>query len=86
MRPPMLLIMGSEDTTVLPRNTEAMAARLREFGSPVTTRIYEGKGHVGIVLSMLWPFRNRNALPEDMSRFIQENQGLEPIGGDGPIR
>jgi len=35
VRPPMLLVTGSDDGTVYPRNTESMAARLRSFGSRV---------------------------------------------------
>jgi acetyl esterase/lipase len=70
IRPPMLLITGSDDETVLPRNISTMAARLREFGSPVQTINYEGEGHLGVILSMYWPFRDRNGLREDILTFI----------------
>jgi acetyl esterase/lipase len=69
-RPPMLLITGTEDKTVLPRNAERMAARLREFDSPVEVISYDGEGHLGIILSMVWPFKGRNDLREDILDFV----------------
>ena len=69
-RPPMLLLTGTEDKTVLPRNAERMAARLREFDSPVEVISYEGEGHLGIILSMVWPFKDRNSLREDILDFV----------------
>jgi acetyl esterase/lipase len=38
---------------VLPRNTAALAAKLRQLGAAVETRVYPKLGHVGIVLSLL---------------------------------
>jgi acetyl esterase/lipase len=70
-RPPMLLATGDDDTTVSPRNTERMAARLKAVGSPVTVKIYPGVGHVGIILS-LWPgFRSKTTLREDIVDFVR---------------
>ncbi len=69
-RPPMLLVAGSEDTTVDPANTERMAAKLRSFGSEVETRLYPGVGHIGIILSLAPGLRSKAPLREDMLRFI----------------
>jgi acetyl esterase/lipase len=72
-RPSMLLATGSDDETVLPRNTANMAARLRSFGSPVEQKVYPGAGHVGILLSLTGLFRSRTTLRDDMVAFIQAN-------------
>jgi acetyl esterase/lipase len=66
-KPPMLLVAGSADTTVLPRNTLRMAERLRAVGSEVKTEIYPGAGHVGILLSFL---SSKSILRDDMVQFI----------------
>ena len=50
---PMFLATGAADRTVLPRNTTAMAARLRHLGAVVETKIYPSLGHTGILLAML---------------------------------
>jgi acetyl esterase/lipase len=70
-RPPMLLAAGSADETVSPRNTITMAARLRNFGSEAQTVIYPGIGHIGIILTLVRPFRFRAPLRADILRFIR---------------
>jgi acetyl esterase/lipase len=72
-RPAMLLATGSDDETVLPRNTANMTARLRGFGSPVEQKIYPGIGHIGILLSLAGLFRMRTSLRDDMAAFIRAN-------------
>ena len=50
--PPMLLIVGEDDETVEPRNSESLARRLRENGNPVRLRRYADKDHVDVVLEL----------------------------------
>lgn len=69
-RPPMLLTYGTDDTTVLPRNALAMAAKLRSFHSPVEVKSYTGVGHVGIILSLAPGFRGRTTLRQDILDFV----------------
>jgi acetyl esterase/lipase len=68
--PPALLVTGGADTTVLPRNSTAVAARLRAAGSVVETRIYPGVGHIGIILSCLPWLAWRAPLLADIEQFI----------------
>lgn len=72
-RPPMLLTYGTEDTTVLPRNTLAVAAKLRSFHSPVAVKSYAGVGHIGIILSLAPGFRGRTTLRQDILDFVTTN-------------
>lgn len=69
-RPPMLLTYGADDTTVLPRNTLSLAARLRSFHSPVEVKSYAGTGHIGIILSLAPGFRGRTTLRQDIFDFV----------------
>ncbi|HVZ28631.1 MAG TPA: alpha/beta hydrolase [Rhizomicrobium sp.] len=70
-RPVMLLVSGTDDETVGPRNTSNMAARLKRFGSPVEVKFYPGLGHIGLLLSLARPFRFLSPLRADMAQFIR---------------
>ncbi|WP_062014135.1 alpha/beta hydrolase [Aureimonas sp. AU4] len=50
--PPAFLAAGLADTTVEPRNTRSMAARIRAVGGRVEERLYPGLDHVGAVSSL----------------------------------
>jgi acetyl esterase/lipase len=57
--PPLLLLAGSDDRTVKPRNTLALAARIRGAGGPVEARILPGIGHIGLILAFAPLFRGK---------------------------
>jgi acetyl esterase/lipase len=69
--PPMLLATGADDTTVYPRNSEALAERLRRVGTPVSVRRYPGIGHIGIMLALSRPFRGNAAVLADVAQFVR---------------
>jgi acetyl esterase/lipase len=68
--PPMFLATGGRDFTVMPRNTTALAARLRQLGGAVETKIYPSIGHIGIILSVLPYFAWRASVVQDVLAFI----------------
>ena len=70
--PPMLLATGDEDDTVKPRNTTALAARVRAAGGRVTEIIYPKEGHRGIVVGLSAPFRSRGRVFDDVGAFIRQ--------------
>jgi acetyl esterase/lipase len=69
--PPFLLLTGTEDTTVRPRNSEALFSKLAGLGAKVQIKHYAGVGHVGILLRTAKPFR-RAATPvlDDIMAFV----------------
>jgi acetyl esterase/lipase len=69
--PPALLLYGTEDTVVRPRNSEALAAKLRAGGVTVEQRAYPKLGHVGILLALARPFRSRGPVLADVAGFIR---------------
>lgn len=71
--PPLLLIAGSADETVLPRNTTRLAARIRASGGTVEERILDGKGHVGVILTLAPLLRGRSPVLDDIDRFLAAN-------------
>lgn len=71
--PPMFLATGDEDETVIPRNTNRLAAALKDMGSEVQVKTYSGIGHVGILLELAdLPFRD-TTLIEDVTAFVKNH-------------
>jgi dipeptidyl aminopeptidase/acylaminoacyl peptidase len=64
------LASGDDDTTVYPKNTFNLAAKLNAFGVPVTEYIYPNVGHIGIIVSLAYGFRSKTTLLEDITQFI----------------
>lgn len=69
--PPLLLLHGATDTTVRRRNSERLAARVREAGGRADAKIYPDMDHRGIVLALARPFRGRAPVLEDATAFAR---------------
>ncbi len=70
--PPMLLLTGAVDRTVPPRNTASFAAKLRQLGATVETRVYPKLGHRGILAALLPYLRWYAPVQRDILAFIEE--------------
>lgn len=70
--PPLLLLHGDKDPTVRVRNTEHLAARVREAGGRVEMKIYPGVDHRAIVLALSRPFRGRATTLADATAFARD--------------
>jgi len=68
---PMLLIHGLKDQTVKPENTAKLAKRIQERGGEATTAYYPRRAHVGVVLSLAWPFRWLAPTLDDVTAFFR---------------
>ena len=77
--PPMLLLAGDADTTVNPRNTLALAEKVRAAGGSVEARLLPGIGHIGIVTAFAPLFRGRAPVLDEVWAFIARQ-------GDGGAR
>ena len=61
--PPLLLVHGTADTRVKPRNSLAMARALTAFGTPNQAVLLEGVTHEGLIMMFARPFvRDARAL------------------------
>ena len=87
--PPVFLGTGERDRLVYPRNTAALAGRLRQKGVSVTVVEYAGIGHAAPVLALARPFRFIAPVLEDVRRFLgaeldrshaSRSQGFLPPG------
>jgi acetyl esterase/lipase len=73
--PPMLLLAGRNDGTVLPRNTLALAAAVEAAGGRAQTRIYDNVAHADIVASFAKLLRGNPPSLDDTDRFLAANRG-----------
>jgi len=70
--PPMLLMTGDADTTVMPRNTTALAAARRAAGGVVREVHYPGIGHLGIITALAALLRPLGPpVLDEMAQFIR---------------
>lgn len=69
--PPMYLATGTTDPIVRMQNTERFAQKLKDQGIWVTTRYYEGFGHMEPVIAMGSMWRWRMPVLDDMVAFFQ---------------
>lgn len=68
--PPALLIHGLADRTVLPRNSERLAAAWRQAGAPVELRLYPGVGHVELVAAFADLLEDRAPTRRDVLAWL----------------
>ena len=71
--PPMLLVTGTADTTVRPRNAIHLAARLKALGAPVELINYPDQTHEGVVMALSVPFRGRSPVLADSVTFFNRS-------------
>jgi acetyl esterase/lipase len=71
--PPMLLMLGDDDSTVWPKNSRNLAKKIREKGGNVELVEFEGYGHVAMVAKLARPFRGDDKLLQTISKFVHRN-------------
>ena len=69
--PPMLLMQGSTDKIVWPRNAASLATAMQRMGEPAEVKMYPGIGHAAILLAMSRPFRGKAPVLDDAVAFIR---------------
>jgi len=75
--PPALLLTGADDTTVKPRNSEALAAALLATGVQARMVSYPNIDHIDILIALARPLRGRAPVLQDASRFISSVTAVE---------
>lgn len=70
--PPILLLHGAEDKTVLPKNSNNLYAKLIEKGAKAEKIIYPGLDHVDVILALSTPFSGKGELQKDITDFFEK--------------
>lgn len=73
--PPVFLGHGSRDVVVAPRNSQALAAALRQARRKVEIEIYPGLDHKDPVLALSMLFRGKAPVLDGMTRFLHAHAG-----------
>jgi len=71
--PPMLLLVGSNDLTVWPKNSRNLAAKIQENKGNVELVEFDGYGHVAMVSKLAKPLRGDGRLLNEIVTFIQQH-------------
>lgn len=69
--PRALLLHGTTDTTVYPRNSANLAAAWRKAGAPAELKLYPDVGHIDIVAAFSDLLRKQAPSLADVSAFIE---------------
>lgn len=72
--PPFLLISGSRDRTVSPRNSQELAARLRVSGVEAKVVEFDGLSHADVLTALARPLRWRAPVLSEISSFFRALQ------------
>ena len=70
--PPMLLLQGTTDKIVWPRNTLSLAAAMRREHEPAQVILYPDIGHFALMFSLSEQFRRKAPALDDSVKFIQD--------------
>lgn len=70
--PPMLLMQGTSDKIVAPKNATSLAAALRAKNEPVEVKMFPDIGHLAILFSMSRPLRGKAPVIDDAVAFIHQ--------------
>ncbi|WP_232226092.1 alpha/beta hydrolase [Salinisphaera hydrothermalis] len=68
--PPMLLLHGGADTTVLPKNTTNLAAKVNEDGGSAKVKIYPGVNHVMLLAPLAAALRFKGDELDRIADFV----------------
>lgn len=68
--PPMLLMHGTADTVVQPRNSRRLAAALTAAGATAELKLYPGKSHIDTIKSLSPLFRGATSALADSVAFF----------------
>ena len=72
--PPMLLLHGSEDTVVYPRNSTDLTAALIDAGSPAEAVEFTGMDHIAILTTLARPFDRDPRVKEAVTTWLKERE------------
>lgn len=77
--PPILLIHGTADDVVRPRNSRRLEAALEKTGGRVQEIEFDGMGHAGVMMGLSHPFAQGGKVLGPVLQFLRETAA-------GPVR
>ncbi|MFZ9395182.1 MAG: alpha/beta hydrolase [Erythrobacter sp.] len=77
--PPMLLLHGTADTVVRPRNSRVLAESLEQAGVRAELKVYPGMDHTDVLVSIASPWRDRRSVVQDILHFARDLRASVPV-------
>jgi len=71
--PPFLILHGTQDKTCRPSNSINLDKALRAAGAASTLKVYQGVGHVGIMMALAKPLRGLAPTLDDVVSFFRSH-------------
>ncbi len=71
---PMLLLSGTDDTTVYPRNGQRLKAAVTDVNGDAEVIEYPNMDHYGIIMAFARPFHGYGPILEDSINFIEKHR------------
>ena len=84
--PPLLLLYGTADTTVKPRNIQSLTRRVQEQGGAVQAHCYDGIDHGSIVGALARPLQNEAPVYADILAFLDQIGRPAAIASTPPLQ
>lgn len=81
--PPMLLLHGEDDTTVLPVNARKFADKVNAQGGSAATRLYANRGHIDLVLALSRVLDRDGDVTRDVLEFLRREVPPADAAADG---
>jgi dipeptidyl aminopeptidase/acylaminoacyl peptidase len=70
--PPFLILHGTADATVYPKNAKSLFKHLNDVGASAKLIEYQDISHVGILLSLARPLRGKAPVLDDVVNFFKD--------------
>ena len=70
--PPIMVVTGTEDEQVKPRNAILLSQKLTGLGAPVEFKAYENLSHEDVVMALSKPFRSKAPVLDDSVAFLNK--------------
>ena len=82
--PPLLLVHGTEDTVVRPRNARILAKRLTEAGAPTKAVLMQGMSHDDLILKLANVFDRDARVSQAVFPFLKRILPVQSAAASSP--
>jgi acetyl esterase/lipase len=75
---PLLLLHGTEDSSVRPRNATILAKAMTARGAPTSATLIDGMGHNGVIITLARPFDGDRRVADALFPFLERTLRSAP--------